>query len=349
MEYKEPHFVAESVRKGHPDKICDQISDALLDAFLREDSNCHTAIECLGTKGNIVIAGEISSKGKNFIIEDVVKNTYKSIGYNDNICITDLLSYQSKQLNFATEKRGANDQGIVYGYAERSEFNYLPGTAYIANTIAKMIDDNSNEIEGLLPDGKVLVESCCNNIQRIVVNVQHDKTFNVSVLNHKLKEFLSKHPKVSSAEIKINHDDGFHEGGFCVDTGLTGRKIMVDTYGGIVSHGGGGFSGKDPSKIDRTGAYMARFVAKNLVANGFVDKCTINVAYEFGEQQPTNLQIITENGFNASLTNYVREKFDFRPFAIIEKFDLTHFSFLPTATYGHFTNCNYPWEKIINL
>ena len=349
MEYKELSYIAESVRKGHPDKICDQISDALVDAFLREDCNCHTAIECLGTKGNILVAGELSAKRDTFSIEKVVKDTYKNIGYNDEVIVTILLSNQSKQLKIATEEKGANDQGIVYGYAEKSEFNYLPDAAYVANMVAKVIDDNTHDIEGLLPDGKVLVESSGNCIQRVIVNVQHDLTFHSEILCNRLKDFLSTFPKASTAEIQIDQHDGFHEGGFYVDTGLTGRKIMVDTYGGVISHGGGAFSGKDPTKVDRTGAYMARFVAKNLVANGFVDKCTVAITYEFGKQQPTNLQIITGDGLNASLTNYVSEKFDFRPCAAIERFDLTHFSFLPTATYGHFTDCSYPWEKIIDL
>ena len=349
MEYNEPCYIAESVRKGHPDKICDQISDALVDSFLKRYENCHTAIECLGTKGHVIIAGEVSLEESPVVLEEVVKKVYNNIGYNDDISVTNLLSCQSGQLDRVTEGKGANDQGIIYGYAENSGFNYLPCSIYIANIVAKEIDNNLYKIDGLLHDGKVLVESCHNTIQRIIVNVQHDLNFNSDILEFRLKDYLSKYPKASMAEIKINNKDCFYEGGLCIDTGVTGRKIMVDTYGGLISHGGGAFSGKDPTKIDRTGAYMARFVAKNLVANGFVDKCTVAITYEFGKQQPTNLQIITGDGLNASLTNYVSEKFDFRPCAAIERFDLTHFSFLPTATYGHFTDCSYPWEKIIDL
>lgn len=349
MEYKERPYIAESVRKGHPDKICDQISDALVDAFLREDCNCHTAIECLGTKGHVIVAGELSAKRDTFSIEKVVKDTYKNIGYNDEILVTILLSNQSRQLKIATEEKGANDQGIVYGYAEKSDFNYLPGAAYIANMVAKVIDDNAHDIEGLLPDGKVLIESSGDYILRVIVNVQHDLSFKSDILCNLLRDFLSKFSKASAAEIQINHHDGFHEGGFCIDTGLTGRKIMVDTYGGVISHGGGAFSGKDPTKVDRTSAYMARFVAKNIVANGFANMCTLAIAYEFGKQRPINVQVYTERGNDTALTDYVKEKFDFRPCAAIDRFDLTHFAFLPTATYGHFTDCNYPWEKIIGL
>lgn len=349
MGYDETSYIAESVRKGHPDKICDQISDALVDAFLHEDCNCHTAIECLGTKGNVTVAGEISSEMGDFPIEDIVRDTYKNIGYEDSILVTNLLSYQARQLNVATEAKGANDQGIVFGYAENSGFNYLPGAAYIANMIAKMIDDNFHEIEGLLPDGKVLVESSGSHIRHVVVNLQHDLTFNSDTLYMKLRDYLSTFSKASSAEIQINKHDGFYEGGFCVDTGLTGRKIMVDTYGGVISHGGGSFSGKDPTKIDRTGAYMARFVAKNIVANGYAQKCTIALAYEFGEQRPTIIWVDTEKENNRALTDFVKDKFDFRPFAVIERFDLRHYTFLPTATYGHFTDCSYPWERIIGL
>lgn len=195
----------------------------------------------------------------------------------------------------------------------------------------------------------VLVESSGDIIQRVIINVQHDYTFKSDILCNRLRNYLSKFTKASAAEIKINQHDDFHEGGFCIDTGLTGRKIMVDTYGGLISHGGGAFSGKDPTKVDRTGAYMARFVAKNIVANGLANMCTIAIAYEFGKQHPTYVQVYTEKGSNTALTNYVKEKIDFRPCAIIERFDLTHFTFLPTATYGHFTDCNYPWEKIIGL
>lgn len=347
MVYDETCYIAESVRKGHPDKICDQISDAVLDLYLREDSNSHTAIECMGTKGNIIVAGEVLSKLETISVENVVRSVYEKIGYNDRISVTNLLSHQSIQLNIATDGRGANDQGVVYGYAERSGFNYLPSAVYIANMVAKIIDENSHVIEGLLPDGKVLVESSGDNIRRVIVNVQHGLTFSPDTLYKILKDFLSVFSKASSAEIQINNHDGFYEGGFCVDTGLTGRKLMIDTYGGFISHGGGAFSGKDPTKIDRTGAYMARFVAKNMVANGFADKCTIAIAYEFGEQRPISMRVYTEKGDNKALAEYIKDRFDFRPFSIIERFNLTNFTFLPTSTYGHFTDCNYPWENVI--
>lgn len=341
--------IAESVRKGHPDKICDQISDAILDLCLGEDSDCHTAIECLGTKGHIIVAGEILSKKGILPIDNTVRDVYRDCGYGDEIEITNLLSYQSKQLNIGTENGGANDQGIVYGYAERSPYNYLPIAPFIANMLAKVIDDSSRNVEGLLSDGKVLVMSDDGGVQQVIVNVQHDTFFNEDSLREKIKNLLFALSVESTVKVHINNHDNFHDGGFRIDTGLTGRKIMVDTYGGIAFHGGGAFSGKDPSKIDRTGAYMARFVAKNLVANGYADKCTVALAYEFGKQQPSRVEVCTEKGIDEVLANYAKETFDFRPLAIVERFDLRHFSFSPTAIYGHFTNPDYPWERINNL
>lgn len=343
-------YTTESVLQGHPDKICDQISDAILDAYLGKDKKSCVAIECLGCGDNLIIAGEVSDL--NLIdIENVANETYHQIGYRNKLKITNLLTEQSNQLNEAINNGGAGDQGIMYGYAINNEFNYLPYGFYLANMIAKAVDGYRKTVDFLRPDGKIQITINQNIIESLVVSIQHIENISLDYIRDEVTQnILSNYIDTTGVKIQINENSHFVNGGFSNDTGLTGRKIMVDTYGGLVAHGGGAFSGKDPSKVDRIGAYMARFVAKNIVANDFAKECQVSVAYTFGNSNPAMLNISTEKEENSSkLSDFIRTKFDFRPLAIIERLELRNTYFLPTASYGHFTNPEYNWEQIISL
>lgn len=343
-------YTTESVLQGHPDKICDQISDAVLDAYLEKDKTSRTAIECIGCGDNFIIAGEVSNL--NLVdVESVILQTYEEIGFKNRLAITNLLSQQSIQLNGAIANGGAGDQGIMYGYATNNQFNFLPYGVYLSNRIAKAIDTYRKTVDYLLPDGKIQITIEQERIKCLVVSVQHingvDKCFvEREILNNILTPFLDN----ADIDIQINKNSNFINGGFLNDTGLTGRKIMVDTYGGLTPHGGGAFSGKDPSKVDRIGAYMARFVAKNIVANGFASECNIAIAYTFGEERPVMINVSTENGTATSkLRDFIKMNFDFRPLAIIERLGLRSVKYLPTSTYGHFSDPQYNWEQLISL
>lgn len=344
-------YTTESVLKGHPDKVCDQISDALLDAYLKVNPNTRTAIECLGSGNNLIVAGEISDSIEYIDIEKVITGIYKSIGYNNELNIVNLLERQSHQLSDAIRQGGAGDQGIVYGYGINNEYNYLPYGIYISNLIACKIDNYRNKCDYLLPDGKIQVKIENNNLIQLTINVQHKPETPIDYIEHDITHnVLSGLIDCRNVDIHINKNSKFFNGGFCNDTGLTGRKIMVDTYGGLVVHGGGAFSGKDPTKIDRSGAYMARFVAKNIVANGLEKECKIGLAYMFGIDQPTMITVSTDKDKdNKALKEFIKSKFDFRPSAIIEQLELNAPIYTPTATYGHFQNPSYNWEKIISL
>ena len=344
-------YTTESVLQGHPDKICDQISDALLDAYLMQDCNAHTAIECLGSGNNLIVAGEVSTQNTRIDIEGIVNDVYQSIGYSEKLNILNFLSSQSRQLNDAVMNGGAGDQGIVYGYAINNQYNFLPYGAYISNLIAKEIDKYRKSVDYLLPDGKVQVAISENNIEQLTINVQHKEKIHPDIIENDIKQkVLIPLIDCKNVDIQINRKSKFYKGGFVNDTGLTGRKIMIDTYGGLVTHGGGAFSGKDPSKIDRSAAYMARFVAKNIVANGLEEECKIAVAYLFGEENPTMLNVSTDKESNSTkLKQFILSKFDFRPKAIIELLKLKNHIYRPTSIYGHYSNPNYNWEQIISL
>lgn len=344
-------YTTESVLQGHPDKICDQISDALLDAYLAQDNNVHTAIECLGSGNNLIIAGEVSSQIDSIDIKKIANEVYQSTGYYEKLNIQNILTSQSTQLSNAVMNGGAGDQGIVYGYAVHNQYNYLPYGVYFSNLIAKEIDIYKKKVDYLLPDGKVQVTINKNHLEQLIINVQHKENVRPDFIENDIKQnVLAQLIDCESVDIQINRKSKFHKGGFMNDTGLTGRKIMVDTYGGLVTHGGGAFSGKDPSKIDRSAAYMARFVAKNIVVNGLEKECKIAVSYAFGEEQPTMLNVFTDKESNPiKLKKYILSKFDFRPNAIIELLGLKNPIYQPTSIYGHFSNPNYNWEQFISL
>lgn len=346
MIFHNKTYTVESVLKGHPDKICDQISDGLMDLFLANDSESHTAIECLGTGDTLVVAGEIKSNAI-IDIEESCRNIYKDITGGSDLNVINLLSQQSSQLQDAVYNGRAGDQGIMYGYACDSSYNQLPYGYWLVNSLAKRLDILREETCAFLPDGKIQATIHDDKLYKLNINVQHTMDADMVRLNSLIRERILY--DVDIAQVSINPDKGFIRGGFDNDTGLTGRKISVDTYGGLVPHGGGAFSGKDPSKVDRSAAYMCRFVAKNLVANEIIKECCISVAYNFGEENPAMIDIVSEGKSVSKVTEYVKEKFDFRPNAIIERLNLRKTKYLPTATYGHFTNPLYPWEKIIEL
>ena len=237
---------------------------------------------------------------------------------------------------------------MMYGYAcSDNKSNYLPYPYWLVNLISKRIDDLREETNGFLPDGKVQIVVSDDTMIQISINVQHALDTNIKTLNDVIKEKCLF--DVEADEMIINHDAGFVHGGIENDTGLTGRKIMVDTYGGLAPHGGGAFSGKDPTKMDRSAAYMCRFVAKNIVANGLAEECCVSVSYNFGDERPAMVSVDTNKGYSGSLSQMVSQNFDFRPQAIIERLGLKKVRYISTATYGHFTDSNYPWEEIIVL
>lgn len=340
-------YTAEGVLKGHPDKICDQISDGLLDLYMNADKNSHTAIECMGTGNTLIVAGEIDSTAS-VNVEESCKKMYKKITGDSNLNVINLLSQQSGQLASVINNGGAGDQGIMYGYAcNERDCNFLPYGYWLVSTISKRLDMLRENTCCFLPDGKVQVTMLDNEIVQISINVQHLLNADMGKLNSIIREKCLS--DIEAKKILINQDTGFIRGGIENDTGLTGRKMMVDTYGGLAPHGGGAFSGKDPSKVDRSAAYMCRFVAKNVVANELAKECCVSVAYNFGEENPVMVQVDTDMNSSNKISRIVLENFDFRPSAIIERLNLKNTRYQPTATYGHFTNASYPWEKIVEL
>lgn len=346
MKFVNNTYTVESVLKGHPDKICDQISDGLLDLYLDADKNAHTAIECLGSSDTLIVAGEVSSSVA-IPIEKSCQLLYKQITNLPPVKVVNLISHQSFQLEKALESGGAGDQGIMYGYACNTTYNYLPYGYWLVNIIAKRLDLYRQKTYAFLPDGKIQATVSGNIIDKLTINVQHPTDADLEYLRTSIHKNILY--DIDATNILVNDDTGFIRGGFDNDTGLTGRKIIIDTYGGLAPHGGGAFSGKDPSKVDRSSAYMCRFVAKNIVANGFAKECCVSVAYDFGKEYPTMLYVITDGSYSDRVTEMVQANFDFRPQAIIERLNLKKIKYMPTAVYGHFTNPDYPWEKIIQI
>jgi S-adenosylmethionine synthetase len=350
MFYKHSkNYTIESVTSGHPDKICDQISDAILDAYLKLDPKSRVAIETFGGHGRLVIGGEVTSKGKvNYV--QIARNVYKNIGYTDELEISAHIVTQSSDIALGVDTGGAGDQGIMYGYATNETPEFLPKGMVLAHKLAKRLEEirKSKKIKWLKPDGKTQVTYTNGKLHTVLVSTQHSKNIKLEEVK---KEITKKiiNPLLSPLERKtvkilVNPTGKFIAGGFEADTGLTGRKIMVDTYGALIPHGGGCFSGKDATKVDRSGAYMARFVAKNLVANGYGKEALVSVAYAIGMAEPLMIEAINEKG--EDLSKIVRQNFDFKPLAIIKKLNLQKPIYKQTATYGHFGKKNLPWEKI---
>lgn len=402
MNKKHIYFTSESVSEGHPDKVADQISDAVLDAYLAKDPNSKVACETLVTTGQVIVAGEVRSSAS-VDVPEVVRKTIKRIGYNkpeymfDGTCcgIINLIHEQSADINRGVvrseeEKQGAGDQGMMFGYATNETDNYMPLPLYLANLILlelKAVRKEGKQMKYLRPDAKsqVTVEYDETgkpvHIETIVVSTQHDEFYKsesaetqdeVDEMMHnqieydveyivlqRVKEAISDDALVAlfdeNTKILVNPTGKFVIGGPHGDTGLTGRKIIVDTYGGKGAHGGGAFSGKDPSKVDRSAAYMARYIAKNMVAAGVADKMLIQLSYAIGVAEPMSVNVETYGTNHTEVSDseiaaYIATEFDLRPYAIIKNLNLKHVKYEPTAAYGHFGRVakddEFTWERI---
>ena len=362
-------FTSESVTEGHPDKICDQISDAILDEVIKLDRNGRVACETLTTRGLIFVAGEITTD--NYVdIPDVARNLIKETGYtdtsygfhyNDSAIITSIQN-QSPDIALGVDKGGAGDQGMMFGYATDETPELMPLPISLAHRLVRQLSflRKNNELDYLRPDGKSQVTVLYRNnipcsVESVVLSTQHDPEAKHKKIVSDLTEFAID--KIIPADLRgkkmkvfVNPTGRFVIGGPQADTGVTGRKIIVDTYGGYGRHGGGAFSGKDPSKVDRSGAYMARYAAKNIVAAGAADKCEIQVAYSIGVAKPVSVHIETfgtEKVAVEKIEKAVLATLDFRPAAIIDKLNLRRPVYSKTASYGHFgrDDADFTWEK----
>lgn len=341
----------ESVTEGHPDKVCDQVADAVLDALLRRDPLARVAVEAFGCHGVLIVGGEVTSSA-DVDVERIARNVYSQIGYADELDVLVHLEKQSPDIAQGVDTGGAGDQGIMYGYATNETPEFLPRPVVYAHALTRRLADLRRHdplFAWLRPDGKVQVTMEHGQVRTILVSTQHDPDISIPEMRALLTESLII-PVVGAEEgidILINPTGRFVVGGFAADTGLTGRKLMVDTYGGLLPHGGGSFSGKDPTKVDRSAAYMARFAAKNCVANGLAKNVLVSVAYAIGQAEPLMLEAKTGDG--KDISHVVRKQFDFRPAAIIERLDLRRPLYQQTATYGHFGRPELPWEHIVRL
>lgn len=341
----------ESVTEGHPDKVCDQIADAVLDEYLRRDVKSRVALEVLGSHGVLFLAGEISSTA-DVDLERVARNVYTQIGYTEDLDVLVHVEKQSSDIALGVDVGGAGDQGIMYGYATNETPEMMPRPVVLVNALTRRLSDlrrHDQLFSWLRPDGKVQLTMDGSRIVTALVSVQHDAEISQPEIRALLSESLLVPilGDTDSMEVLINPTRRFVIGGFAADTGLTGRKLAVDTYGGLLPHGGGALSGKDPTKVDRSASYMARFVAKNLVANEFAKNALVSVAYAIGKAEPVMLE--ARSGEGKDLSAIVKKYFDFRPEAIIERLGLRRPIYKQTAAYGHFGRNEFPWEEVVSL
>ncbi len=342
---------AEAVTEGHPDKICDQIADAILDAYLSCDSAARVAVEVFGSHGLLVIGGEVTSNAQ-IDAEAIARQVYAEIGHPEKLKVLVNLVQQSPEIAAGVNLGGAGDQGIMHGYATSETKELMPRAFVLAQKLAKGLAglrQSDKNFSWIKPDGKTQVTIRDGKITNIIVSTQHDQIITSAEMKPLLTEALIKPivGDIGETEIMVNPSGSFISGGFYADTGLTGRKIMVDSYGPFVPHGGGAFSGKDSTKVDRSAAYMCRFAAKNIVANGLADDCLVSVAYAIGQEKPVMVTAETADG--KDLTEIVKKYFDFRPLAIIERLRLREPIFRNTACYGHFGRDGFTWEEVVGL
>ena len=369
-------FTSESVSEGHPDKMADQISDALLDAILREDLHARVACETLVKTGAVVLAGEISTNA-NIDIERIVRDTVNRIGYNhsdlgfdgETCAVINMIGKQSVEIaqgvdRSTPEEQGAGDQGLMFGYASSETEVLMPAAIEYAHRLMERQSElrRSGELGWLRPDAKAQVTLRYDNgkpsaIDAVVLSTQHDPDISQANLKEAVRELIIAHVIPDNLLHKdtryhINPTGKFVIGGPVGDAGLTGRKIIVDTYGGMARHGGGAFSGKDPSKVDRSAAYAGRYVAKNIVAAGLADRCEVQVSYAIGVAEPTSISLNTFGTGKVShevIIDLIREHFDLRPYGITRMLNLLQPMYQQTATYGHFgregSQTAFTWEQ----
>lgn len=350
MSIRNKLYTVESVTLGHPDKVCDQVSDAILDACLEQDPMSRVAIETFGNHGEFNIGGEVTTNAK-VDYAAIAQQVYKDAGYDAPLSIHVHVVQQSPDIAMGVDTGGAGDQGIMYGFATDETPEFLPRGIVLVHQLTEGLEKlrRSGEIKWLRPDGKAQVTMMDGKVQTVLISTQHAEEVTQEEIKQTLTEKLIAPlvEDVTSINILVNPTGRFVQGGFDSDTGLTGRKLMVDTYGGLIPHGGGCFSGKDPSKVDRSGAYMARYVAKNLVANGFARECLVSVAYAIGKAEPLMVEALDENG--KSLRDIAMKHFDFRPRSIMETLKLRRPIYRKTAKYGHFGKAGLPWEEVIDI
>ena len=369
-------YTAESVTEGHPDKVCDQIADTILDACLKEDPDARVACEVLATKGTVLLAGEITSRYEPDVL-GLAEGVVERIGYDPKDFLFDALIHRQspdiaqgvqtsreKRNNSGTEEEwsmGAGDQGIMTGYACRENPQMIPMPVLLANRIVRELDAarKSGYIRGILPDGKAQVTVEYDGLEpvrldTVIVSCQHAEEKDLKDLEREIRQkvllpALRPLPADPDTKIIINPSGRFIVGGMEADTGLTGRKLMVDAYGSVVPHGGGAFSGKDASKVDRSGAYMARYISKNIVAAGLAEKCLVTLAYAIGMAEPVMIQVDTYGTGTVCeddcLAAAIPLVFGLTPFQIIQKFRLKRPIYAQTAVYGHFGRKEFPWER----
>ncbi len=363
-------FTSESVSEGHPDKICDQVSDAVLDAMLKDDPYSRVACECFATTGMIMIGGEITTN--TYVdLQKLVRNVIREIGYDknglrfdaDSCSVVNVINQQSTDIAMGVDKGGAGDQGMMFGYANRETPELMPAPIMFAHKLVfklAQIRKDGKIMTYLRPDAKsqVSIEYSENHeilrIDTVVISTQHDPdisqdTIREDVIANVIRTVLPADLLDDNTKFYINPTGSFVIGGPHGDTGLTGRKIIVDTYGGRAPHGGGAFSGKDPTKVDRSAAYAARHLAKNIVAAELADECTIQLSYAIGVVQPVSVLVNTHGTGKINdrlLDKFIIENIDLSPNGIIKRLDLRRPIFRQTAAYGHFGRNEFSWEKL---
>ena len=366
-------FTSESVSEGHPDKIADQISDAVLDAILKQDTKARVACETYVKTGMVMVGGEITTDAW-VDIEQITRDTVREIGYTssemgfdaDSCAVLNVVGKQSPDINQGVDRsdpreQGAGDQGLMFGYATNETEVFMPAPITYAHRLVKKQAEvrKSGQLDWLRPDAKSQVtfaydEGKIVGIDAVVLSTQHREDIKQSdlveaVMEEIIKPVLPAEWLTERTKFHINPTGRFVIGGPVGDCGLTGRKIIVDTYGGTARHGGGAFSGKDPSKVDRSAAYAARYVAKNIVAAGLADRCEIQVSYAIGVAEPTSISVETfgtEKVAKSLIISLVSEHFDLRPYGLIEMLDLIKPIYKETAAYGHFGREHFPWEAL---
>jgi len=366
-------FTSESVSEGHPDKIADQISDAVLDAILKQDKKARVACETYVKTGMVMVGGEITTDAW-VDIEEITRKTVRDIGYTssemgfdaDSCAVLNVVGKQSPDINQGVDRKdpreqGAGDQGLMFGYATNETEVFMPAPVTYAHRLVKKQAEvrKSGKLDWLRPDAKSQVTFAYDKgvivgIDAVVLSTQHSediqqKELVEAVMEEIIKPVLPANLLSERTKFHINPTGRFVIGGPVGDCGLTGRKIIVDTYGGTARHGGGAFSGKDPSKVDRSAAYAARYVAKNIVAAGLADRCEIQVSYAIGVAEPTSISVETfgtEKVAKDLIVSLISKHFDLRPYGLIEMLDLIQPIYQETAAYGHFGREQFPWESL---